>query len=192
MLRASGEVQGGSMQERCFPGVWLAKKLHMDEHLVMRNDGLVVRSRAVHESSKELSLEIIDKLHSTPHDPTGAMRAERREVEQVRPRDVATAVDDGESLQPRRMWISRAVVEKLGGKAIAAGDPGHKAVGYTSACRAHIEGLVHDDAELRDRLRFARERRPRFLPRGLHREEEQEAAGGRRQSGAAGKAESSD
>lgn len=117
----------------------------------------------MHESSKKISLEMIDKLRSTPHDPTGAMRAEPREVEQVKPRDVATAVDDGESpQQPRRMRISQASIEKLGGSAIAAGDPGYKTVGHTSACRAGIEGLARDDAELRDRLSVADERRLKF------------------------------
>ena len=49
MFRVSGTVQGGVMQERWFPGIWLGKKLHTEEHLVMKEDGLVVRSRAVRE-----------------------------------------------------------------------------------------------------------------------------------------------
>lgn len=39
MFRASGKAQDGSMQERWCAGVWLGKKLHTDEHIVMRNDG---------------------------------------------------------------------------------------------------------------------------------------------------------
>lgn len=32
------------MQERWFPGVWLGHRIHIDGHLVMRADGLVVRA----------------------------------------------------------------------------------------------------------------------------------------------------
>ena len=71
----SGEVHGGVMQERWFPGIWLGKKLHSEEHLVMKEDGLVVRSRAVRENSQPLVMGDCDKLISTPHDPTGTVKA---------------------------------------------------------------------------------------------------------------------
>jgi hypothetical protein len=75
MFRVSGKVAGGIMQERWFPGIWVGKKLHTDEHMVMKEDGLVVRSRAVRETSVELNLQDYDKLKSTPHDPLGTIRS---------------------------------------------------------------------------------------------------------------------
>ena len=75
MFRVSGKVHGGVMQERWFLGIWLGKKLHTEEHLVMKEDGLVVRSKAARENSQPLVMEDYDKLISTPHDPTGTVKA---------------------------------------------------------------------------------------------------------------------
>ena len=57
MFRVSGKVHGGVMQERWFPEIWLGKKLHSEEHLVMKEDGLVVSLRAVRENSQPLVME---------------------------------------------------------------------------------------------------------------------------------------
>jgi hypothetical protein len=48
MFRISGKVAGGIMQERWFAGIWVGKKLHTDEHLVMKEDGLVVDQSVAH------------------------------------------------------------------------------------------------------------------------------------------------
>ena len=64
MFRVSDKVHGGVMQERWFPGIWLGKKLHTEEYLVMKEDGLVVRSTAVRENSRDLTMEDYDKLLS--------------------------------------------------------------------------------------------------------------------------------
>lgn len=79
MFRVSGQVHGGCMQERWVPGVWFGKKLHTDEHLVLKGDGLVARSRALRETEQKLTKDMLDKLKSTPHDPTGVLRVSARE-----------------------------------------------------------------------------------------------------------------
>lgn len=93
MFRVSGKVQGGLMQERWFPGIWLGRELHTSENRVMKEDGLVVRSRAVREVSENTLLSDLDKLQSTPH---------------------ATPGEDGDTNAPRRVKITRSVVERLG------------------------------------------------------------------------------
>ena len=112
MFRVSGKVAGGIMQERWFPGIWLGKKLHTDEHLVMKDDGLVVRSRAVRENSQEVTLADYDKLKSTPHDPLGSIKS----AIQAQRQPVTMRVPDEEELEckPRRAKITRSIVEKFG------------------------------------------------------------------------------
>ena len=134
MFRVSGKVHGGVMQERWFPGIWLGKKLHSEEHLVMKEDGLVVRSRAVRENSQPLVTEDYDKLISTPHDPTGTVKAATTRT--VLP-DVHSQEHELGSYKPRRAKITKNIIDKFGPtarcakcRAITRGDSGMEAVGY--------------------------------------------------------------
>ena len=111
MFRASGTVQGGVMQERWFPGIWLGKKLHTEEHLVMKEDGLVVRSRAVRENSQDLTMEDFNKLVSTPHDPLGTIRAATRSI---RPAAQTQEHEEEFGQKPRRAKITKNIIEKFG------------------------------------------------------------------------------
>ena len=49
--------------------------LHTEDHFVMKEDGLVVRSRAVRENSQNLTIQGHDKLIITLHDPRGTVKA---------------------------------------------------------------------------------------------------------------------
>ena len=51
-----------------------------EEHFVMQADGKVVRARAVREMETKLALSDFDVLVSTPHDPTGTIRAAVRDA----------------------------------------------------------------------------------------------------------------
>ena len=79
MFRVPGKVLCRVTQERWFPGIWLGKMLRTEEHLVMEEDGLEVRSRARREKRQTLTMEDYDKLVSTSHDPTGR-RMRRKHV----------------------------------------------------------------------------------------------------------------
>ena len=70
MFRVAGKVQGGVMTERWYEGIWLGKSALSDEHLILKKDGLVVRSRAVREMSSGIAWDDIKDIKSTPHDPT--------------------------------------------------------------------------------------------------------------------------
>ena len=48
MFRVCGKVQGSSMGERWFHGLFLGKKARTEENIVMRDNGSVVRARAIH------------------------------------------------------------------------------------------------------------------------------------------------
>jgi hypothetical protein len=163
MFRVSGKVAGGIMQERWFPGVWVGKKLHTDEHMVMKEDGLVVRSRAVRETSVELTMQDYDKLKSTPHDPLGTIRSA---IASTRP-PVPLKDDKEEELEyrPRRAKLTQEVVKKFGFTAgcpkcrsLERGEGAGVAIGHSSKCRERLEARMQDDPIFKDRLERAETR----------------------------------
>ena len=50
------------MSERWSSGVWLGKRLGTEEHMVMKEDGAVVRARAVRELEKNVTLKDYEAL----------------------------------------------------------------------------------------------------------------------------------
>ncbi len=165
MFRVSGKVAGGLMQARWMQGLWVGKKLHSDEHLVMKDDGMVVRSRAVREMDQEISLQDLDKLRSTPHDPLGISR---QTTEAPRAAAVPREAVDGEvESKPRRAKITLDVINKYGRtpgcpkcRAIERGDHGGAtaAFGHSARCRERIEELMKGDPLYQDRVTRAEER----------------------------------
>jgi hypothetical protein len=163
MFRVSGKVAGGIMQERWYPGIWLGKKLHTDEHLCMKEDGLVVRSRAVRENSQEVKLEDYNKLKSTPHDPLGTIKSAIQN--QRKPVTLKEHEEDELECKPRRAKITRDIVSKFGPshgcpkcRAIERGDRGHEAVGHSAKCRERMEEQMMGDPVFRSRVERAEER----------------------------------
>jgi hypothetical protein len=163
MFRVSGKVAGGIMQERWFPGVWVGKKLHTDEHMVMKEDGLVVRSRAVRENSVELKLQDYDKLRSTPHDPQGTIRSA---IASARPA-VPIKEDKEEELEyrPRRAKLTQDIVQKYGCTAgcpkcrsLERGEGASVAIGHSAKCRARLEERMQEDPMYKERLERAETR----------------------------------
>jgi hypothetical protein len=163
MFRVSGKVAGGIMQERWFPGVWVGKKLHTDEHMVMKEDGLVVRSRAVRENSVELKLQDYDKLKSTPHDPQGTIRSA---IASSRPA-VPIKEDKEEELEyrPRRAKLTQDIVQKYGYTAgcpkcrsLERGEGANVAIGHSAKCRARLEERMQEDPLYKERLERAETR----------------------------------
>lgn len=92
---------------------------------LVKADVLAVRSRAVRESSRCVTVETLDVLRSTPQDPTGTMRAARRKLELVRPRRQRREVTD--PIRETCRYRGRSPRDWVGGcqkrRAIAAGDP---------------------------------------------------------------------
>ncbi len=163
MFRVSGKVAGGVMQERWFPGIWVGKKLHTDEHLIMKEDGLVVRSRAVRENSQELTIADYDKLRSTPHDPLGTIRSPTRSSRPEVP--TKSKEEEEEEYKPRRAKIPRSCIKKFGVtpgcpkcRAIEQGDRGHEAGGHSGKCRERMEELMKGDPMFKERVDRADER----------------------------------
>ncbi len=78
----------------------------------MKDDGLVVRSRAVREMDQDLCKADLDKLRSTPHDPLGTIRSATTSARPpVVPRE---AGEDEMEYRPQRARITKEVIEKFG------------------------------------------------------------------------------
>ena len=186
MFRVVGKVQGSIMTERWYEGLWLGKTAHSDEHLVMKSDGAVVRSRAVRELDNTITIEDLNKLKSEPHDPSGTMKA----VTSVPRASVETAEIDNENFRaaPRRVRLTKEVVDRFGPtpkcvkcRAISRDDPGYATYPHSAACRKRLEGEMVKDDGFKQRLEQAEERRTRYLADYLEKKvlEESASASGR-------------
>lgn len=60
---------------------------HTNEHLVMKKEGMVVQRRAVRETPQLLTMDLLDRLRSTPRGPAGELLcAEVQELGRVEAR----------------------------------------------------------------------------------------------------------
>ena len=117
----------------------------------------MVRSRAVRETSQELTLADFDKLKSTPHDPLGTIRSA---IVSSRPpvplRDEKEEVLD---YRPRRAKLTKDVVERYGFMAgcpkcrsLERGEAGNTTIGHSAKCRERLEDLMKKDPVYKERL----------------------------------------
>ena len=79
MFRVVGKVHGGSMRERWHSGLYLGKRPGSEENLVMTDTGKVVRARAIREVQRAVTIEDLNRLKGTPHDPVGTLRGGGRD-----------------------------------------------------------------------------------------------------------------
>ena len=152
MFRVVGKVEGSLMAERWFSGIWLGKKMGTEEHLVMKEDGAVVRARAVREVEGKKTLEDYDVLTGQPHDPIGTLHAGGKRDESRRV-DFAGGGVTEDVPEVRRVYITRDVISKFGPtdgcrkcRLMASGDPAHQQVHHNELCRSRIEELMKSDA----------------------------------------------
>jgi len=181
MFRVVGKVQGSIMTERWYEGVWLGKSATSDEHLVMKNDGLVVRSRSVRELDAKITMEDFDKLKSEPHDPTGTMKA----VSTIPRASIETKDMEQEEfgIVPRRVRLSKEVVERFGPtpncvkcRAVARNDPAYATTPHSKECRKRLEAEMIKDPAFRQKLEQAEERCEAFMSNYVKKKTSQAAA----------------
>ena len=73
MYKIPCKPQGGLMEERWVPGIWLGKRALPDEHVVGIEDGSVCVTSAIRllPDSESWSVEFINKIKGTPWNPKG-------------------------------------------------------------------------------------------------------------------------
>ena len=154
MFSVCGKVQGSSMGERWFHGIFLGKKAGTEENIVTRENGSVVRARAISELQKILTLKDYDVLRGTPHDPIGTLRGVARDVGRPSETLGESPREDFDELQgTRRVQIRREVVEKFGPtldckkcRGLLARDRAYQYyVHHREECRTRMEALMWED-----------------------------------------------
>jgi hypothetical protein len=129
----------------------------------MKEDGLFVRSRAVRETSVELTMQDYDKLKSTPHDPLGTIRSA---IASTRP-PVPLKEDKEEELEyrPRRAKLTQDIVKRFGYTAgcpkcrsLERGEGANVAIGHSAKCRERLEARMQEDPIFKERLERAENR----------------------------------
>ena len=136
----------------------------------MKEDGYVVRVRAVRERTCELKLSDFDVLKSTPHDPMGTMqeggsipRPSALEEEALREQEAFNRS------VPKRTPITKAVVLKFGATpgcrqcaAMMSGASYDRRL-HSESCRQRMENLMKTDIEFSSRLETREAQRTKFF-----------------------------
>lgn len=151
-------VSGRWLEVRCHCGVWVGKKLGTDEHVAMREDGSVVRSRAIRETCQEIMRDDMNTLRGSPCGPLGVRRAAGRK---------AASAEWGRKNRRRNFGgrgLPGAASINIGGtglllkcKAVGAGYPAYETVGHCDRCRCRTEDLMQKAPELREQFERATE-----------------------------------
>ena len=157
MFRVCGKVGSASMAERWYSGIWLGKRLGTEEHVVMKEDGTVVRARSVREVDKNLTIADLNVLTGRPHDPLSTIRGVPRDA--GRRVDLGDGEGDGgvdEEAPPKRVQITKDVVLRFGGTAgckkcrgLIHGDKSYRYVHHTEECRIRMEKLMREDEDFK-------------------------------------------
>ena len=137
----------------------------------MTSNGKVVRSRAVRELSGTVTLEDLNKLISTPHDPTGTFTSSKNGVPDLgRPVIDAGPEREAEVQTSNRAYITNDVVQKFGPtndckkcRAVMEDDRNCRFVAHSSECRARMEVLTKEDDSFRRRVEEAGNRKTRNI-----------------------------
>ena len=170
MLRVSGKVHGGILAERWFESLWLGKRFHTEEHIVMKlSDGTIVRTRSVQCMPQKLDQAMVAKIEGTPWAPMGVTKQEE-DVHRPIVREIDYPEINHGGLQPRSAKITSGIVARYGAsekcakcRAMQRGDFSQPALGHSKECRTRIENLMREDPEMKDRLDRAEERKNRYI-----------------------------
>ena len=175
------------MEARWKRGVWLGKRFNNEEHIVGTHEGKVARSAAVriHPTTK-WDWDLFNNLKGVPWDPTGERKDGEEAVSAERLGDLPKMVQGRTEPnmfipQVRRVWISRAFLEKFGYSpgcpkciAIQAGDETQPSLGHNPSCRSRIEKHLEEDPILKKKIESAQTRKEERKSRKLERDEETE------------------
>ena len=148
--------------------------------MMMMEAGLVVRSRAVRETSQPLFMADFHKLLRTPHEPTGTVKAATTRT--VLP-DLHAQEQELGSYKTRRAKITKNIIEKFAPtvrstkcRAITRGDNRMEAVEHSAACRKRIEDMKAN-RDFRERVDRADERINKMRAAYLEKEDREASEG---------------
>ena len=179
MFRVCGRVDGALMTERWLSGVWLGMRLGTEEHVVMRDDGVVVRARAIREVDRKITLEKLGVLTGQPHDPMGTMKAGGdRDGGRRADQEPAGEGEIFEKFTPKRVQITKEVVKRFGPtegcrkcRGVLAGDNAYKFVHHSETCRSRLEEMMKEDEHFKMQVENAERRQVERIAEVLERKD---------------------
>ena len=171
LFRIAGNIAGGNMQSRFFPGFYLGKMLTTGEARVMHETGEVYRTRAADLKPRphKVKMTDFDVLKGTPHDPSGSLH---EMVAPPRPTDLSdTITNDNRPAfirAPKSFSIDRKLVRELGGtpncrQCIAMETGGPLTGQHTTECRERMRREMETRPEYAERIQADLDRRVRFF-----------------------------
>ena len=152
------------MRERWHSGLYLGKRPGSEENLVMTESGKVVRARAIREVHRAVTMEDLDKLKGTPHDPVGTLRGGGRDEGRGDELEHPEAHEPSGHV-PKRVQITKAVIENFGPtpgcrkcQAVMNNNKAYQFVHHTLECRDRLTDLMRQDDRFRRLVEAADER----------------------------------
>ena len=164
------------LEERSIDGVWLGIYPRTGEHIILKNNGDVVRVRTINRKPREsrFDAEKVMAILATPREPTPSSKRNSEEIpgelnvkENADDLEADKDMSGGANLEqaipeekvviPREFRIDQRLLSKFG---YSPGCPGcmHKQMGevghrgHTSACRERMYNLMKDDEDELDRV----------------------------------------
>ena len=178
LRRVTGKVQGGVMEPRWKPAVWLGKRFVTDEHVISLEDGKVVRARGIKpvDTGSSWNWEALKQIQGVPWAPNP-------EVPDVvllprAPEPRGDEEPEGSGDMPRDFRIRANHIEKYGThpgcpkcRAIFVGDKTKATVNHSVECRKRIKEAMLADPSDSKFVKIAEERQVRWMEQEHSKEE---------------------
>ena len=184
----TGEAEGyGQGQRRCDAGAlggrhvaW--KSIH--EHLVSRNpEGVVVRTRTVHDPQKSPILKDLDRIVGHLHTPQSVHRYRRLEVprpetlpepQECRPVQcpIRVVLFHVRSTSPESCWKGMVIPRDAKRRNAVRRGQTHGTGGHSADCRKRMEAALTQDEEYQFKMEQANFRKDQYCKRSRSKHEE--------------------
>ena len=172
LYKLSAHVEGGVVQPRWEPGIWLGKH----EHVVCTQSGVVIRCIAAKpHPEKTWNIALFNGIMGLQWDPA-AKRGVEQEVEAARELPRYQVEQEVRPMVPqtRQVKITQETLHRLGFSddcakypLMAIGDRSARAISmaHLAACRKRVEGLMSDDPFSKHNIDVAKKRQDEYLAR---------------------------
>ena len=185
--RTTDIVQGGSLEERWFEGIWLGKKNISGEHIIASREGPIVKSSCIRQRTEAECWNPVCVLRvaGTPWNLSG--KVDNPEEPATIPYEAPTTTTDthddvNDFNETRDFHINRVLLEKYGFtegcnkcRSMMRGEAMRK--GHTEGCRKRINDFMMKDEEEKRTVEAAKNRKTEEEIRRSEFQEEREKKG---------------
>ena len=167
MYRVAGSVQGGVMTERWMPGLWLGKRFHTDEHIVMNfGSGKIYRTRNIRVLEHDIGKEDVLRCVGHPWLPSGVAKVSDEIPKAI---ENTSEVPEEFTFTPKEFQIRLERLQKYGFtdgcpkcRVLMAGRPA-PGNNHSVACRKRIADKMKEDPREAKMVKDAEVRNNKYL-----------------------------